>query len=125
MAEFVIDRSVWRAGGGSDNKVGIGLTYLMNNKGFMCCLGQTCKQLGYSNEQLISVSTPENLEKHIPYFTVKDKSGVFVDSKLSSRAVEINDDTKLTREQRERKLKSLFSKFKHKITFVGEYKHDY
>lgn len=49
---FVIDRSKWRCGGNDDPlkphqiniAIGSGGVSLLNDDGFMCCLGQVCKQ---------------------------------------------------------------------------------
>ena len=129
MADFVVNRNTWRCGISGKNSRGLGTTYLLNLQGFMCCLGQTCKQVGVPDKKLLEKSYPDYVkiqsdEKPIRYFTKKDKNGSIINTKLSQKAIRINDDSELTPEVRERKLKSLFSKFKHKLEFVGEYNND-
>ena len=48
IVKFTIDVNTWRFGGMRDckNKHGEGHTYLLNNEGYMCCLGQISLQLG-------------------------------------------------------------------------------
>ena len=123
--EFVVKRSKWRAGDDGVNAIGKGETNLLNEEGFMCCLGHCALQLGAKKSEIDGQAMPKDILdkndafKYVPILNVK--KGEFInDSKLSEQAATINDDDKLTTEQRERKLKSLFSKFKHSITFVGK-----
>lgn len=128
--KFVVKREKWRCGGnGSDeNKVGKGSTYLRNEQGFMCCLGHCALQLGVKSKEMIGVDMPDgvglkgdNPVKVIPVLTKKSKTSSFpTDTTLSTKAATINDDEKLTTKQRERKLKGLFSKYKHQIVFTGK-----
>lgn len=124
--KFVVNRSKWRAGDYGDNAIGEGPTSLRNADGFMCCLGHCALQLGAKPKEIINCSMPNEITdkngnyKVIPVIAVKfSGEGYCRDSSLSEQAAEINDDKKLTQAQRERKLKTLFSKFKHKLEFVG------
>ena len=49
---YTVDCRTWRAGGDGNNKVGEGLTRLLNQLGFMCCLGQCALQEGVSANDL-------------------------------------------------------------------------
>ena len=125
--KFVIDRSKWRCGGNGLNSCGFGPTNLLNNQKYMCCLGQMCVQLGIKEKDISNHGNPEMIHQLIPILTKKteyfDDDCIDVeDTRFASLAININDDELLTPEERERKLKSLASKFKHTITFKGKYK---
>ena len=60
---FIIDYSKWRCGGNWENKLGEGETYMLNQEGFMCCLGQCQSQLGATNNDLRSMAQPSNVGK--------------------------------------------------------------
>ena len=53
---FTIDRSKWRCGG--DDGKGWGETQLLNEEGFMCCLGQCSLQSGLSEEEIYRLGEP-------------------------------------------------------------------
>lgn len=124
--KFVVNRAKWRAGDEGENAVGKGPTSLRNSDGFMCCLGHCALQLGAKPSEILDCGMPNEVTdkngnyKVLPVIAVAvNGQGYSRDSSLSEQAAEINDDDKLTQAQRERKLKTLFSKFKHKLEFVG------
>lgn len=124
--KFVVNRSKWRAGGWKENAIGEGPTSLRNSEGFMCCLGHCALQLGAKPKEIIECAMPNEIAdkngeyKILPIITTKVSGQEYAEySSLSEQAAEINDDDTLTQVQRERKLKSLFSKFKHELEFVG------
>ena len=63
--EFIIDRSKWRCGGQGKNSRGKGSVKLLNNEGFMCCLGQTCSQTGIENEDLLNKAQTTKFREYI------------------------------------------------------------
>lgn len=129
--EFVVDRSKWRSGGviGAPYVTGKGITLLLNSEGFQCCLGFVCEQLGIERERLRGQTFPMDLKvekdhpvqvlllerKSLPYSLDSDYCT------LENHAANVNDDTTLTRKQREKKLIRLFRDFGHTLKFVGEY----
>ena len=129
---FTIDRSPWRCGGDAswetDAIRGAGLTMMLNDEGFKCCLGHIASQCGFSDEQLLSLAEPyevvePNSELSTGFLTkINSKDGGFVENtKLAEDAMGINDDCKLSDEQRESKLAKLFQKAGYSLSFVGEY----
>lgn len=120
--KFVVDRSKWRCGFDSSNQAGHGETNLLNGDGFMCCLGHCALQAGAKKKDIKDKLMPNNISFHIPVLNKESKTypGWYKDTKLSEAAAKINDDSELTLKQRERKLRSLFSKFKHKLVFKGK-----
>lgn len=116
--QFVIDRSTWRCGGESRDKHGKGRTSLLNNDGYMCCLGQVCQQLGQMN--ILNIDAPSILEIEIEPLTIKE-GNYTSDTELSDLAMSINDNSEYSRIERERLLSELFSSFGHEITFINNY----
>jgi len=123
MKTYIIDRSKWRNGGISPKAKGLGYTRLLNSKNFMCCLGQ-CLRQDHEDLNLLNLCYPENTnmsEEAIntsPFVYMKNLDISF-DSKLSTRAMMINDDTKTNIKEKERSLKALFKEFDLKIKFIN------
>ncbi len=125
--KFTINRAKWRCGGiettwnPNKNLVGKGDTALLNPEGFMCCLGQIACQLGVKKKDILEEAEPCDINKELPVLTKRlDNFGEYDNSQLSSQAMRINDDPNLSLAERERKLKSLFSKFHHTLVFKGK-----
>lgn len=125
--KFVIDRSVWRCGGGGPAKHGTGCTYLLNEQGFMCCLGMVAKQLGYKDKEILNCGEPDEVDSDRENLLVRKIDGsdfntYHKNSELSSKAIEINDDDdKLNDEERELRLVALFAQEGHEVEFVNSY----
>lgn len=122
--KFTIDRSRWRCGDEGDNAVGIGPTMLVNSKGYMCCLGFVCEQLGF-NKSLISLrGDPADALLEHAMLTTKfndDLGSHYDNSDLCNLAIEINDNSDTTPQEKEKLLIELFEKYHHEIEFVGKY----
>ncbi len=73
-----LDYKIWRCGGysiGINSKLGVGDTSLLNEQGYMCCLGQWCKQLGVPEDKLKARQSPQNISdisKYTDIFTIKN-----------------------------------------------------
>lgn len=121
---YVIDRSKWRCGSDGLFRSGKGLTKLLNAEGYMCCLGMTCQQAGVLKTDLMNKNNPGEINSVVPRFSTKGKidNTVITDTKLADAAININDDSSITREERERRLKTLFGKWKLKLVFKGKYR---
>lgn len=122
MKELILDEATWRCGncsGNSNNRRGEGPTRLLNDEGFMCCLGQFALQLDslLKEDKLNRCSTPSSLNRAIDLLTRVLGNGMVMDSNLSKMAMSINDDSDTTIEQKVEKLSSLFEEFGYKIVF--------
>lgn len=115
--KFRINRKKWRCGLNSINKKGEGPTLLLNSQGYMCCLGQICKQLKTPN--IIGCHCPVQLRTKVLTLTKKDEDGYWENTELAKSAMNINDDDTINNETREKELISLFSKWKHKVEFYN------
>lgn len=128
--DFVIDRSKWRCGGSGPHMQGTGPTELLNNDGFMCCLGQVCKQLGVPESKMLNVPAPLTLV-HRSYTSAESlhplgyivEAGVLAGTALTQEAMSCNDNPydSMRPEDREQTLTELFARNGHTLTFVGSY----
>lgn len=114
LKQFKIDRTKWRNGSYGDNMVGKGITLLLNEEGYMCCLGQCLRQMGVDG--LLGHGTPAFTSKINSYFV-----NYGANSKLSESAVEINDNEETTSLEKELELIALFSSYGLELSFYGEY----
>lgn len=102
--------------------LGQGETALLNNKGYMCCLGQFGQQSGIDNKKLDGAATLTNLVYgsddtcQVTTCTKKNKWGHgFVSTKFEERALSINDDERTTIVEKVRKLRKLCGKYKRTL----------
>lgn len=131
---FVIDRDKWRCGGMlGAYRLGLGETALLNPEGYMCCLGQVAAQCGVPLNNLKDTGEPVELVYELPLSDVPeilvsleeeledDETGEKVNrnSRLSDRAMEINDALDYTLAERELRLTTLFQEYGHELVFVG------
>jgi hypothetical protein len=125
--KFIIDRSKWRSGGTGRNAVGEGGTRLLNEQGFMCCLGQVCLQLGidesivkhrHTPEDILKLSTDEkNKLKELSLLKTTEK---MTNSEFCYNLMNANDIANLTTANRELQLIHLFNQIDVDIEFKGE-----
>lgn len=73
VKELILDYSKWRCGDDGENKVGTGVTALLNDQGFMCCLGQWCQQLGAPINELLNIAEPQEIKTPIDLFVETEK----------------------------------------------------
>jgi hypothetical protein len=126
VKKFTVYLDRWRCGGDSDSTInhvhGEGMTALLNSQGYMCCLGFACQQLGgLTEDDMFEVDTPESTFVVIEGLTEK-KDGVdmVLDTDLSRKAVQINDDGCITLEAREEELTALFKLHGIEVEFVSK-----
>jgi hypothetical protein len=128
--KVVIDRSKWRTGGLSSVATGVGTTALLNEEGFMCCLGFCCKALGLADKAIFDTAVPQYAitadECGKPGF--KDLTmcikGLVAATSLVGDAIRINDSTELIPEEKEAKLQELFKNSDLELSFEGNYSFD-
>ena len=114
LTSFVLDFATWRSGKDSPaNAVGKGETKLLNEQGYMCCLGQYCLQAGISRENILNKATPIIVRKEIPLLNYSFKGEVYmkgsmITTKFTDVAIGINDNPTTTPETKIEQLKKLF-----------------
>lgn len=128
MEKLIIDRSKWRTGGSSEIKTGQGHTELLNEEGYMCCLGFFCISRKIEKNSIISITEPEMLlhtndGKKIPELVniMNDEEDYLVPTFFCARAMEINDSHIILIEEKEEMIKELFKEKNIEVEFIGEY----
>lgn len=132
--KVIIDRSKWRCGGGGGSRHGAGETKLLNDEGFMCCLGFVSQALGAGTADLLGEAEPGEAVKSAASSgqrqrllatlsagtcdLVNEAGG---NTDLTIEAITINDDTQIGDAEREARLRQEFVRQGHDIEFQGEY----
>ena len=121
---FTIDCNTWRCGDDGKYKLGEGNTTLLNNEGFMCCLGQVALQLDVHEADLLGKGEPDQLDIDIELLTIRYNSdeeelSIIANSELSSDAMRINDSTESTVSQKMKDLKELFNDNGYDLEFIN------
>ena len=124
MSKYIIDRSRWRWGGPYyDEKRGY--TRLLNQEGFMCCLGFLAKQCGCSAQRILNVPVPRKINWKVAGLDRKALSDLLTPdgahSEFSSIAIDINDAVDLSKEDREDRLIGLGKNHGIELEFISEY----
>ncbi len=119
ITHFTIDRSTWRFGGDvlARNEK-FGTTYLLNEQGFMCCLGQCHRQMGYNDKSILKKGSPQAVKG-----TPRPNPFLFglENSPLTTMCIGINDDPELSNEEREAKLIAAFKGCNLTLEFINNY----
>lgn len=113
MKRFTVRRSKWRRGG-PKNIHTMGYTNLLNEQGFMCCLGFACNQIcRIPKKKLLGESLPDKVIGNESTFV--DRHGV--NKNFVYTAVRINDASYINDKVREARLKKLFKENGILVTF--------
>ena len=117
---LIINRAKWRTGGLSyENRTGLGNTSLLNFKGFMCCLGFRCHQMGIPKKDLLGMASPKSISNNWDVPDLIDSYGK--NSAFTAKAVRINDDGGITSEEREITITEHFATIGVTVEFKGKY----
>ena len=129
--KFEISRSDWTRGRGSDSD-----TYLLERGGGKCCLGFAALALGYKEGHIEGVNRPEEVVNNLMRNNVKEGDAnlwfdgsvrrndspfvrdYFCISETMEEIIKCNDSDEISDEEREEKLKILFSKMGAEVDFV-------
>jgi hypothetical protein len=136
MKELTLDYAKWRCGGNNPglNVLGEGRTCLLNDQGFMCCLGQISLQLksDLTQESIKDINSPGSLSLEVPLLSGYqddiwiDEDGEEVndsrwdDTDLSQEAMAINDNPLTTPEEKIVKLQELFGEEGYIIKVINK-----
>lgn len=123
---FTISKRKWlrdRSANPPRQRVGVYSYYtggsLLDESGKMCCLGFCALQLGATKGEIRGESLPSDVGKNLQGFNKFNKGYKgWNDTKLSSSAVAINDNSFTTDAEKIDLLTKLFKKYKHEIVFV-------
>jgi hypothetical protein len=125
LIPLTIDRKKWVRG-----DIG-GESRLLNKQGNMCCLGFACKALGFRESAIDDITSPESLTAMVykPALRI-EKLGKLIGSRVYEKtvliensedcqsAMNINDDDKISEEDREAQLKPILKKLGFSVKFV-------
>lgn len=118
MKKLTLDYSKWRCGGiDNPNALGEGYTRMMNEQGFMCCLGQISLQLNESltPDDIKYKAFPSSVDRDIPLLS--SDAG---DTILTDEAISINDDSDTTPNQKIALLQELFNSKGYKLEVINK-----
>lgn len=136
LKPLLLFEEFWRCGtepevkiGASETARGNGLTRLLNDKGYMCCLGQFSKQLKETirDEELLANVSPDSLRQLIPDLTYIHRSldthtntmrSVIRNTPEATEAIVINDDQHSTVQEKVEKLKEVVAKIGYELIFI-------
>lgn len=132
--KVTIDRSKWRTGLYSLNRTGEGNTALLNEEGYMCCLGFCMAASKVSMKNLLNISAPGAcLNQHaidqnkamrssgVRALTEESLTNCLSNSEFAFDAMKINDSVKSTPKDKEKAILELFKDSVFNIEFTGEY----
>lgn len=124
MKKIIIDRAKWRTGAEGRYATGTGDTQLLNEDGFMCCLGFFCNQSGIPKTKLLDNGDPEDIADKIQEKKLIKKIPILFNGSnttITKAAIKINDSRTMRVSTKETKLKKLFKKVKVLFIFKGNY----
>ena len=119
---LIINRAKWRTGAHSIDpsyRTGKSYTALLNEEGYMCCLGFRCHQMGIPKKDLLGISSPEDLSDDWDIPDLVNLKGN--DTSFTDQAIRIND---MGQEQntREKEITEHFATIGVTVEFTGKYK---
>ena len=104
---LTLDYTKWRCGSRGEHKHGNGPTRLLNEDGYMCCLGQFMAQAGCPATVLLGYGAPATVvdvsRVRVPEL-LPEKDDDFAGCSLTNRALNINDNKFLTTPERVKQL---------------------
>lgn len=125
--KFTIYRKSWRRSGDRHAEINgvkqLGETKLLNDNNMFCCLGMIEIQTGVTPENIINIGCPEDVEfprTRQTSILACSRGGSVRDTKLTTKAMNINDSSSLAEEEREQQLTQLFAKKGHVLKFVDQ-----
>jgi hypothetical protein len=120
MKTLTLDYSIWRCGNNGEYHLGLGTTAMENSQGFQCCLGQFSKQLNknITRDIILGVEVPSEVCIRIPFLN-KSKN-IYINTKLASRGIRINDNPTSTPEEKILSLRKLFKRYGFKIRVINK-----
>lgn len=130
---LTLDCAKWRCGDDGPFKVGKGPVALLNEQGFMCCLGQWCEQLGADKAMLLKKGEPAEIDQRIPFFTEELLEGeeddyeehetrIYYksDKRFVGDAIGINDNPDSSPQEKIKALKELLAEEGVELVVINE-----
>ena len=115
LTELTIKRSEWLT---PETWQADKCSFLVDARGFKCCLGFACIALGQYKNSIVEECYPSDVCTETNQFANFHQDGSCTNTEFSQLAMSINDNDKITREQRESALVDLFDTHGINLTFV-------
>lgn len=105
VKEYTLYIPEWRCGRQGDYALGEGDTQMLNEEGFMCCLGQFALQEGVDESDVFACYTPAQVADKVGIYDPKlvrpnsgnsQYQGSYLITDLTGSLMDINDDTHTT-----------------------------
>jgi len=124
--KLTLDVAKWRCGEGGKYSLGEGPTKLLNECGYMCCLGQFALQLGYTEAEIKQRNYPADICSNEIDGLIRRKVDIYIlnsvgDTDFSELAATINDDKETTPKTKIQLLKSLCAEYKCELIVKNEH----
>ena len=123
---YILDYSTWRCGGDVDGHLGEGQTALLNEEGYMCCLGQFALQIeGVEEKNILNEGEPGELGKQYdPVFVKKeeveyDDEYEYSNTELADELIKINDAHETTPRYKINEIKKALKKQGHELEVIN------
>lgn len=124
VTELTLDRSKWICGSPNYNFttlncLGKGNVLLLNEEGYMCCLGQFALELGATMSQIYGMGAPSTVIDFNNDLLIDNNNTNHLDSTFSLKAININDDQRTTVEEKIELLTQLCNEYDIKLKVIN------
>lgn len=121
--KFTVKLSRWRTGDVGPERTGKGKTRLLNDEGFMCCLGFACLSQNMNKKDIKNIPVPievsTTINKSIQGLTTcKGPLKKYSSTVFTHKAIKINDDSRTTVKEKIILLTKLCKRHGHQIRFI-------
>ena len=129
VLKFTVQRKTWYRGKGADE------SRLCTLDGEKCCLGFLARALGYRHDRILNRGTPDDVFKNgddgtktrinkwpaslVEAMLMENGKTDYTNTELCSRLMNLNDDTSITEEYREKRLTVVFKEAGIQVQFKG------
>jgi len=135
MTHYTLDVAKWRCGGArlideiDTNALGFGLTRMLNDKGYKCCLGQFAEQKGVNLAELLDASTPSDYSSRTKVlydenFVRRSEATEFKNTELAYALIDINDNNFTSVKYKLKEIQSLLVCHGHTLTIINGEQYD-
>ena len=122
---YELDVSKWKSGNehlDPDNVWGVGITALLNDDGYMCCLGQFALQKGVAPETLLNKDDPNDIDViYDENFQMINDLNELINTPFANHLIQHNDRCGLTPLERINKIRSELRFYGHDLIIKNEH----
>ena len=122
--EYILDVAKWRCGSQGPFMLGEGRTLMLNEEGYMCCLGQFAAQKGVGLDRLLDKGSPAYLKSMydesfciVPYGYHPDDT---FNTDLAASLMSVNDNDTTTPEEKIQIIRKKLEEHGHTLKVINE-----